>query len=111
MNEVRCKGLHRVEVQDRYGEMSEAVLELKFRKVRVLPAIASIAIHGIPRTCLRRCYARRTEMAGALAGDGCSGSIPDAVEVQGTPESLPSNGSNRTCRPASSTDDRSSVDT
>jgi hypothetical protein len=36
---------------------------------------------------------------------------PDAVEVQGTPESLPSNGWNRTCRPASSTDDRSSVDT
>lgn len=39
MNEVHCKGLHRVEVQNRYGEMSEAVLELKFRKIRVLPPI------------------------------------------------------------------------
>jgi hypothetical protein len=39
MAEVRCKGLHRVEVQDRHGEVSEAVLELRFRRIRVLPPI------------------------------------------------------------------------
>lgn len=37
--EIRCKGLHRVEVQDRYGEVCEATLELKFRRIRVLPPI------------------------------------------------------------------------
>jgi hypothetical protein len=39
MEEVRCKGLHRVEVLDRKGNPTEAILELKFRRVRVLPPI------------------------------------------------------------------------
>lgn len=39
MAEVNCKGLHRVDVRGRDGEMSEAVLELKFRKIRVLPPL------------------------------------------------------------------------
>jgi hypothetical protein len=39
MAEVDCKGLHRVEVRDRHGKISEAVLELKFRRVRILPPI------------------------------------------------------------------------
>lgn len=39
MEEVRCRGLHRVEVLDRKGNPSEAILELKFRRVRVLPPI------------------------------------------------------------------------
>ena len=39
MAETRCRGLHRVEVLDRRGAISEAVLELKFRRVRVLPPI------------------------------------------------------------------------
>jgi hypothetical protein len=39
MAEVRCKGLHRVEVQDRFGNVSEALLELRFRRIRVLPPI------------------------------------------------------------------------
>lgn len=39
MDEVRCKGLHRIKVQDRHGEVSEAVLELKFRRIRVLPPL------------------------------------------------------------------------
>jgi|SRR5215831_851746 len=37
--EVRCKGVHRVEVQDRHGNLVEAILELRFRRVRVLPPI------------------------------------------------------------------------
>jgi len=37
--ETHCRGLHRLEVLDRHGAASEAVLELKFRRVRVLPPI------------------------------------------------------------------------
>ena len=37
MAEVRCKGLHKVEVQDRYGNVSEAVVELRYRRVVVRP--------------------------------------------------------------------------
>jgi hypothetical protein len=39
MAEVDCKGLHRIEVRDRLGNISEATLELKFRRIRVLPPI------------------------------------------------------------------------
>lgn len=39
MAEEHCKGLHRVEVHDRHGNVSVAVLELKFRRIRVLPPI------------------------------------------------------------------------
>jgi hypothetical protein len=39
MAEVDCKGLHRVEVRDRHGKMSEAVLELKFRRILVQPPL------------------------------------------------------------------------
>ena len=39
MAEVHCKGLHRVEVLDRHGNPSEAVLELRFRRIHVLPPI------------------------------------------------------------------------
>jgi hypothetical protein len=39
MAEVECKGLHRVEVQDRKGKPCTAVLELKYRRVRVLPPL------------------------------------------------------------------------
>jgi hypothetical protein len=39
MTETRVKGLHRIEVRDRKGELSEAVLEIRYRKVLVLPPI------------------------------------------------------------------------
>jgi hypothetical protein len=39
MDEVDCKGLHRVEVRDRQGKISEAVLELKFRRILVQPPL------------------------------------------------------------------------
>jgi hypothetical protein len=39
MKEVHCKGLHRIEVRDQHGETAAAVLELKYRRVRVLPPI------------------------------------------------------------------------
>jgi hypothetical protein len=37
MAEERCKGLHKVEVQDRHGNVSEAVVELRYRRVLVRP--------------------------------------------------------------------------
>ena len=40
MAEVAVKGVHRVEVRDRHGKTSEAVLKLKYRRVRVLPPLA-----------------------------------------------------------------------
>jgi hypothetical protein len=39
MAEVACKGVHRIEVRDRHGKISKATLELKFRRVRVLPPL------------------------------------------------------------------------
>jgi hypothetical protein len=39
MAEVECKGLHRVEVQNRKGKPCTALLELKYRRVRVLPPL------------------------------------------------------------------------
>jgi Transposase DNA-binding/Transposase Tn5 dimerisation domain len=39
MDEVRVKGLHRVEVGDRNGNVDEAVLEIRYRRIKVLPPI------------------------------------------------------------------------
>jgi hypothetical protein len=39
MEEVNCKGLHRIEVRDKKGNTREAVLELKYRRIRILPPI------------------------------------------------------------------------
>lgn len=39
MDEVKVKGLHRVEVRDNKGHVSEAILEIKYRRIKVLPPI------------------------------------------------------------------------
>jgi hypothetical protein len=39
MDEVTVKGLHRIEVRDSKGDPDEAVLEIKYRKIRVQPPI------------------------------------------------------------------------
>jgi hypothetical protein len=39
MAEVPCKGQHRIEVRDRRGRVSEAVLELTYRKIKILPPV------------------------------------------------------------------------
>lgn len=39
MEEVTIKGLHRIEVRDRNGDPDEAVLEIRYRTLRVLPPI------------------------------------------------------------------------
>ena len=39
MAEVRVQGLHRIEFRDVHGQQSEAQLEIRYRRVRVLPPI------------------------------------------------------------------------
>jgi hypothetical protein len=39
MEEVAVKGLHHIEVRDSKGNLDEAVLEIRYRKIRVLPPI------------------------------------------------------------------------
>jgi len=39
MKEERVRGLHRIPVRDKTGELSEAMLEIKYRRIRVLPPI------------------------------------------------------------------------
>ncbi|TAJ91925.1 MAG: IS4 family transposase [Reyranella sp.] len=39
MDEVTVKGLHRIEVRDNDGDPAEAVLEIRYRRIRVLPPI------------------------------------------------------------------------
>jgi hypothetical protein len=39
MDEVAVKGLHRMEVRDSNGDPDEAVLEIRYRRIRVLPPI------------------------------------------------------------------------
>lgn len=36
---VECKGLHRIEVRDRHGNISETVVELRFRRILVQPPL------------------------------------------------------------------------
>ena len=40
MREVRVQGVHRVEVRDKKGGVSEAVVELRYRRIRVLAPVA-----------------------------------------------------------------------
>ena len=39
MREVRIQGLHRIRVTDESGHQSEAILEIRYRRIRVLPPI------------------------------------------------------------------------
>lgn len=39
MDEVSIKGLHRVEVKDKKGNLFEALLEIKYKRIKVLPPI------------------------------------------------------------------------
>ena len=39
MDEVAVKGLHRIQVRDSNGDPDQAVLEIRYRKIRVLPPI------------------------------------------------------------------------
>jgi len=45
MREVKVRGGHRVEVRDKKGDVSEAVLELRYRRIRVLPPVAKQTLY------------------------------------------------------------------
>jgi hypothetical protein len=60
MEEVRCKGRHRVKVVNRDGKMSKIVLELRYRRIQVLPPIGKqkrypplelTILHATERNC------------------------------------------------------------
>ena len=38
MQDTPCKGMHRIEVRDKKGNVRQAVLELRYRKIKVLPS-------------------------------------------------------------------------
>jgi Transposase DNA-binding/Transposase DDE domain len=40
MKQARVSGIHRIQIRDKKGNSSEAVLELRFRRIRVLPPAA-----------------------------------------------------------------------
>ena len=40
MHETPCKDLHRIEVRDKKGNVRQAVLELRYRKIKILPSRA-----------------------------------------------------------------------
>jgi Transposase DNA-binding len=58
MEEVAVKGLHRIETRDEHGDVCKATLELKYRRIRVLPPIGKqkkypeldlVVIHALER--------------------------------------------------------------
>ncbi len=58
MAEVPCKGRHRIEVRDRRGRVSEVILELTYRNIKILPpadkqrrcpALTLTVLHAIER--------------------------------------------------------------
>jgi len=56
MDEVRVKGVHRIEVRDSKGDRSQAVLEIRYRRIRVLPPIGKQQRY--PATTLHVIYAQ-----------------------------------------------------
>ena len=64
MQEVRVQGLHRVEVRNKKGEARLAVVELRYRRIRVLPpigkqklypALALTVLHATERAAPKGC--------------------------------------------------------
>ena len=58
MDEVAVKGLHRIETRDEHGDVCSATLELKYRRIHVLPPIGKqkqypdldlVVIHAVER--------------------------------------------------------------
>jgi hypothetical protein len=60
MDEVAVKGLHRIEVRDSNGDADEAVLEIRYRKIRVLPPIGKQKRYPALTLTVIRAEERRT---------------------------------------------------
>lgn len=85
MNEVAVKGRHRVDVRDKNGNADEAVLEIRYRKIRVLPpigkqkrypALTLTVIHAEERVTPKN----RKKVEWKLITDLPIGSSADAIE-------------------------------
>jgi hypothetical protein len=85
MDEVAVKGLHRIEVRDSNGDPDQAVLEIRYRKIRVLPpigkqkrypALALTVIHAEERGTPKN----RKKIDWKLITDVPVGSRTDAIE-------------------------------
>jgi len=85
MNEVAVKGRHRVDVRDKNGNADEAVLEIRYRKIRVLPpigkqkrypALTLTVIHAEERVTPKN----RKKIEWKLITDLPIGSRADAIE-------------------------------
>ena len=85
MEEVAVKGLHRIDVRDSNGDPDEAVLEIRYRKIRVLPPIGKQK--GYPALTLTVIHAEergtpnnRKKIDWKLITDLPVGSRKDAIE-------------------------------
>lgn len=85
MDEVAVKGLHRIDVRDKNGDPDEAVLEIRYRKIRVLPpigkqkrypALTLTVIHAEERVTPKN----RKKIEWKLITDLPVGSRADAIE-------------------------------
>jgi hypothetical protein len=56
MEAVELQGLHRIEVRDKKGKVSEAILEIRYRRIRVLPPIGKQKRY--PQLTLTAIYAK-----------------------------------------------------
>lgn len=64
MKEIAVMGLHRIETRDEHGDVCKATLELKYRRIRVLPPIGKqkkypeldfVVIHAVERGAPKGC--------------------------------------------------------
>lgn len=85
MDEVAIKGQHRIDVRDNNGDTDEAVLEIRYRKIRVLPPIGMqkrypaqtlTVIHAEERVTPKN----RKKLEWELIIDLPAGSRADAIE-------------------------------
>jgi hypothetical protein len=85
MEEVAVKGLHRIDVRDSKGDPDETVLEIRYRKIRVLPpigkqkrypALTLTVIHAEERGTPKK----RKKIGWKLIADLPVGSRADAIE-------------------------------
>jgi len=85
MDEVAVKGLHRIEVRDSNGDPGQAVLEIRYRKIRVLPPIGKQKrYHALTLTVMhaeeRGTPKNRKKIDWKLITDLPVGSRTDAIE-------------------------------
>lgn len=59
MRDTKIKGLHRIEVRDKNGNASQAILEIKYRRIHVLPPIGKQKKY--PNLCLNVVHAQEKD--------------------------------------------------